>query len=443
MKICLFSLGCKVNQYECDCIQAQLNNLGYETTCNLEIADAYILNTCAVTNEGERKSRAALAKFKNLNAKAPIFIMGCASQHNKNQFLEKENVVSVIGNFGKNKVANIINSYLKNEQNATIPQEKQNKHSEKQNYLASLNASCFEECKVYENFSQTATHKTRGYIKVQDGCNNFCSYCLIPYVRGRSRSRNLNDIVKEAENLAKSVKEIVLVGINLSDYRIGEILALGTLLENLKNIPARIRLGSLEVNIITEEFLTTLKNMPNFCPQFHLSMQSGANNTLKAMNRHYIKEEYLDKIALIRQYFHNAIITTDVIVGFPTETESDFEETVNTIKTAKFYNMHIFPYSKREGTKASTLPLISKEIVQKRIKILQKINNELRLENLINFVGSTQTLLIEEKIGDYFVGHTESFIKCYIHKNSGVTTGQMISIKIQESFLDGALVQKI
>ena len=439
MKICLFSLGCKVNQYECDCLGEELKKLGYETTKTLEKADAYILNTCAVTNEGERKSRATIAKFKKLNAQAPVFVMGCASEHNKMQFLDKENVVSVIGNFGKNKVGEIVNDYLKN---TPINNTKNKLSTTKQNFLNGFNSSCFEPNKVYENFTSVSPSQTRGYIKVQDGCNNFCAYCLIPYVRGRSRSRNLNEIVKEAKNMAKQVKEIVLVGINLSDYRIDNKPALGELLNALKNVPARIRLGSLEVNVITEDFLSTLKNMPNFCEQFHLSMQSGANNTLKNMNRHYTKEKYLQKVDLIKKHFENAVITTDVIVGFPTETDADFEETVNTIKSANFYNMHIFPYSKRDGTKASVLPLIDKNVVDKRIKILQTLNNQLRQGNLLNLVGKTQFLLIEELIGDYFIGHTESFVKCYLHKNSKAQVNELVKVKILEPFLDGALVQR-
>ena len=446
MKICLFSLGCKVNQYECDCVGEELKTLGYETTNSIEKADAYILNTCAVTNEGERKSRSTIAKFKKLNNNAPIFVMGCASEHNRNQFLEKENVVSVIGNFGKNNISQIVDTYLKNHltkckiiENKTTSNCKE-KDKVKQNFLGDFNNICFEQNKNYENFTSVSPNQTRGFIKVQDGCNNFCSYCLIPYVRGRSRSRLLKDIVLEATKMATVVKEIVLVGINLSDYRIENKLALGSLLTALKNIPARIRLGSLEVNIITDEFLCVLKQMPNFCPHFHLSMQSGANNTLKNMNRHYSKEEYLQKVKLIKKYFENAVITTDVIVGFPTETDNDFIETCNTIKEAGFYNMHIFPYSKRNGTKASNLPLINKDIVDKRIKVFQKINNQLRLENLNSLKNTSQNLLVEEKVGDYFIGHTESFIKCYIHKTSEVKENDLIKVVIKEPFLDGALV---
>lgn len=432
MKICLFSLGCKVSSYETDCIQEELIKMGYETTRNIEKADAYILNTCAVTNEGERKSRAVISKLIAQNKNAPIFVMGCASEKNSEQFLRKNNVVTSIGNFGKQNMAQIVHTYLNN------------KHLEGlNNYLGDFDEKLFCQNENFEEFREFSTFKERAYIKIQDGCNNFCSYCLIPFVRGRSRSRNIESIVKEAHLASQKAKEIVLVGINMSDFKSDNKPALIPLLERLKDIPSRIRFGSLEVNVITHEFLNVLKNMSNFCPQFHLSMQSGSNRILKLMNRHYTKEEYLSKVDLIREYFPKAIITTDVIVGFPTETHEDFLECKETILKAKFYNMHIFPYSKRDGTRASLLPLCNKDEVLKRIQELKLVNEQLKQNILKEFEGDAQNLILEEIEGDYFVGHTEHFIKCYILKDETLKAGDLVKVKILTQFQDGAKAQRI
>lgn len=422
MKIVIYSLGCKVTQYESECLAQELINLGYEISTKLESADCFVVNTCAVTNEAERKSRNTIAKFNKLNNTAPIFVMGCASQNNSEQFLNKPNVVFVLGSYGKNKVANLIDIYLK------------------QNTLNGIDTT---ENKNYENFSAFYINRTRAYIKVQDGCNNFCSYCLIPFVRGRSRSRDLNEIVNEARILDGFVHEIVLVGINISDYQIGGEKALDKLLYSLKDLNARIRIGSLEVNVITEEFLKTLASCPNFCPHFHLSMQSGCTRTLKQMNRHYTAEEYLEKIELIKQYFPNAIITTDIIVGFPEETDDDFKETTQTVKKAEFFSAHIFPYSIREGTKAQNMKQVDGKIKKQREEMLVAIQKQNHTKVLNSFIGKIQNMIIEEIEGDYFTGHTELYIKCYLPKTSLVKAGDLIKVKILKEYQDGALVEII
>ncbi|MGN1213093.1 MAG: tRNA (N(6)-L-threonylcarbamoyladenosine(37)-C(2))-methylthiotransferase MtaB, partial [Christensenellales bacterium] len=351
MKISIITLGCKVNQYESSSIAKELSSMGHIVTENLEPADLYILNTCAVTGIAEKKSRTHLAKFKKLNKDAKVIVCGCASQHNAQQFLCHDNVSAVIGTYGKSKIKDILDKV------GDLSQE--------------IGAD-------YEEFSLGSTSKTRAHLKIQDGCNNFCSYCLIPYVRGRSRSRSLKNIIAEAKQLSKTNKEIVLTGINISDYKIDGKLALPVLMGALKGLDCNIRLGSLEVNVVTDELLAVLKDMPNFCPQFHLSMQSGCDRILKLMNRHYTSSEYLKKIELIRKYFPDASITTDVIVGFPTETDQDFAETVETIKKANFFEMHIFPYSKREGTVASKLKNVDGSVVKQRVKILEQINEQNR-----------------------------------------------------------------
>lgn len=416
MKICVFTLGCKVNFYESDSLINELNKLGYETTNKLEYADIYILNTCCVTNEGERKSRQLIARCKSYNKNAKILVCGCASQKNPEQFKEK-NVSVIIGNSNKAEIINLINE---------------------ENYK---NLSELPLC--YVDNMQSASQRVRAYLKVQDGCNNFCSYCIIPYVRGRSRSRNIESVKQEAQNLSKTCAEIVLTGINLSDFKPSLI----ELIESLKELPSRIRLGSLEVNVITDDFMQRLKNINNFCPQFHLSMQSGSNEVLKKMNRHYTKEEYLEKVRLIKKYFPYASITTDLIVGFPTETEECFLESLETVKKAEFFMVHCFPYSKREGTVASKMPQILNSIKKERVKIVENLANSLHEKylNLLKNNDAKQNLLIEEVVNvddkKYFVGHSEYFVKCYLEFNEKYKENDIISVKIEDIFKDGVIVK--
>ena len=394
MKIGIITLGCKVNQYESGTIKLELENNGYEVTENLEPCDLYILNTCAVTGIAEKKSRAHIAKFKKLNPNAKVIVCGCASEHNQEQFLKKPNVSAVIGNAGKNKIPQIL---------------------DKVGNLAT------ELTKQYEDFSFPTNSRTRAYLKIQDGCNNFCSYCLIPYVRGRSRSRELDSILNEANILSKTNKEIVLTGIDVSDYKIDGKPALKTLFKELSKVDCRIRMSSLECGVLDDELLQILKDMPNFCPHFHLSMQSGANRILKLMNRHYTKEQFLSKVELIRKYFPNCAITTDVIVGFPTETDEDFAETVQTIKNANFFEMHIFPYSKREGTRAAAMPMVDGNIVNARVKVLEDINAKNKQQYIKN-QNQTLTCLTESVENDFVVGYTENYIKIYLDKTAPLHT---------------------
>ena len=274
-KVCLLNLGCKVNQYEIDGILNSLKGK-YQTTTELEPADLYIVNTCAVTQEAEKKSRQIIAKIEKLNPDAKIYICGCAAQNDPEQFLTKKQVQYVIGTYGKGKL--------------------KDNFDKAGNGVVSIP-------KTYEDDLTATNVRTRGYIKVQDGCNNYCAYCLIPFLRGRSRSRSLESVLMEANELAKTCKEIVITGINISDYRINGNLGLNQLMKALGEVPARIRLGSLEVNIINEQLLQTLKEMPNFCPSFHLSLQSGSDKVLWEMNRHYTTKEYLNKVNLVRKYF--------------------------------------------------------------------------------------------------------------------------------------------
>ena len=410
MKIGIITLGCKVNQYESDCIGAGLEKLGHTVVTNLEVCDFYIINTCAVTTIAERKSREFIAKFEKLNCDAKVIVCGCASEHNQEQFLKYKNVALVIGTGKKNKISQILD-HIGNQKT--------------------------EISKEYENFELFSTNKqNRAYLKIQDGCNNFCTYCLIPFVRGRSRSRNLDEIVCEANLLAKTAKEIDITGINISDFRIDGQLAFDKLMLALSGVDARIRLGSIEVNIIDENLLKIMSKMPNFCPHFHLSMQSGCDRILKLMNRHYTKTDFLDRVKLIKTYFPNVALTTDVIVGFPTETDEDFAETVDTIKKIGYYQMHIFPYSKREGTVASKMKLCDGNVVKKRVKILEEINAQNKQNYIISQSKNILTCLTESVEGDFVVGHTENYIKIYLPKDT--TQNHLIKVTNLVQYKDGA-----
>jgi len=416
MKVCVLTLGCKVNFYESEGLIAELNNLGLDTTNKLEYADIYIINTCAVTNEGERKSRQQISKVRLLNPNAKIIVCGCASQKNYEQF-EKLNVSVIYGNGYKKDIINAL-------------------YQEKYYIFPKLPTEYKEEFLV-------APQRVRAYLKVQDGCNNFCSYCIIPYLRGRSRSRNLQNVIKEAEFLSNKCGEIVLTGINLSDYKPSLI----NLVESLSHLKSRIRFGSLEVNVITEEFLQRLKNIENFCPHFHLSLQSGSTEILKKMNRHYTKEEYLKKVELIKKHFPFASITTDLIVGFPEESLQNFLESVDTIEEAEFFNVHCFPYSKRDGTKASLMPQVLNAEKEKRAKIIKKLNKNLFISyiNKLKLNNIKQNVLLEEiveiKGEKYFVGHSEYFVKCYIKFEDKININDFTSGEIDKVFEDGVILK--
>ena len=409
MKIGIITLGCKVNQYESDAIGQELTKMGHQVVTKLEPADLYILNTCAVTSIAEKKSRTNLAKMQKLNPDAKIIVCGCASQNNAQQFLKHKNVSVVLGTSGKNKIANL---------------------------LSEVGNKTTEMAKEYEYFSSSITSRTRAFLKIQDGCNNFCTYCLIPYLRGRSRSRDIADIVREAKELEKTNKEIVLTGIDISDYRADGKPALKELMIALSGLSARIRTGSFEVSVIDDSLLQVLASMLNFCPQFHLSMQSGCDRILKLMNRHYTKEQFLQKVELIRKYFPNCAITTDVIVGFPTETDQDFAETVDTIKKAKFFEMHIFPYSSRQGTVASKMKMVDDKVKAERVKILEDINEIAKKDYILSQKHNVLTVLTENFENDMIFGHTENYIKIYLPKET--PRHQFVKVTNLMPYLDGA-----
>ncbi len=414
MKIVVYTLGCKVNQYESEGLMFSLKSLGNEVFSEIVPADVYILNSCAVTNEAEKKSRQTIAKFKACNPNAKIYVCGCASQKNSKQFNDIDGVVYVKGTANK---LSLIDDFNKTGVD-----------------IDDLPITYNEEFKVEPT-------KTRAYIKIQDGCNNFCSYCVIPYLRGRSRSRDLMSILKEVDELSKYVKEIVITGIDITDYKIDGERAFSKLIEMLepyKNI--RFRLGSLEQGLIDENFINAMKNS-NICPHFHLSLQSGSDTVLKRMNRKYTTKQYLKSIKLINKNFKNPSITTDVIVGFPQETNKEFEETLRFVKKAGFYNIHIFPYSKRSGTLAEKMPQVDGNIKKERVKKLSLINEKLNEKFIKKAKRFQHQILVEEFDGEYYIGYTENYIKCYIIEKCEIN--EFVNVKIKQKFKDGALAIKI
>lgn len=412
MKIAVVTLGCKVNKYESDALVFELKKRGYETTDKLEFADAYVVNSCAVTNEAEKKSRQMLERVRKLNPNAKIYVMGCASQNNPEKFVEK-GAQFVVGTANKQKILDD---------------------------LENVGTHIYDFPKQYEDDLFSAQSLSRAYIKIQDGCNNFCTYCLIPYLRGRSRSRSLESIVDEVSKLPENVKEVVLVGIDVSDFQIDGKKSLGTLLKSLDGFGKRLRLSSMEDNLISDEFLKILASLKNFCPHFHLSLQSGCDNVLKKMNRKYTTAQFEESVNKIRKYFPNAGITTDIIVGFPTETDEDFETTMKFVEKIKFSQLHIFPYSKRNGTAASKLYKdLSGNIKTQRLKRLEELGKKLGLD----FINQNKTgkVLIEEFADGYFEGYTENYIKCFLQGDFEV--GDIVDVKIIKPFKNGALCEKI
>lgn len=417
--VSIITLGCKQNKYESDCMAKLIEDNGYYVTDKLEKADIYIINTCAVTAEAEKKSRQYVAKCHKLNPSAKIIICGCASENSIEQFekdkdcLQNRNVFSIIGTEGKQNIIKYINNSIKEKNELSLK---------------------------YDSPVAPKKTTTRENLKIQDGCNNFCTYCLIPYLRGRSRSRSLDEIVAEAKEMAVRSKEIVLTGIDISSYSIDGKLALPVLMKELSVVPALISLGSLEQGVITTELLDVLSSMPNFSPHFHLSLQSGDNEILKKMNRHYTADEFYEKVELIRKYFPLANITTDVIVGFGYETEEQFENTKNFIEKCEFSFVHIFPYSKRKGTKAYDLPDLNKDIKKHRVDILEEVNDRISKKYLSKFIGKTSTMLFEEE-KELCEGYSSEYIRCYSDKK--LCSGYIYDIKFIEIYNGGLKVEII
>lgn len=408
--VALRSLGCKVNAYETEGMQQILQEKGYLIVPFDAKADIYIVNTCSVTNIADQKSRQMLHRAKKLNPDAIVVAAGCYVQTGEDVLKADPVVDIIVGNNEKRNIAEVLEEFF-------AGFEGHNQDSEKAVFSVVKDLSVSAE---YEEMQVgIPSEHTRGFIKIQDGCNRFCTYCVIPYARGRIRSRLVEDVVREAQTYADSgIKEIVLTGIHISSFGIdrgeSEMVELLTKLSDIAGIE-RIRLGSLEPGLITEEFAGALRALPKICPHFHLSMQSGSATVLKRMNRHYTPDEYYSKVELLRNVYDNPAITTDVIVGFPGETEEEFSETYEFVKKVNFYELHVFKYSKRDGTKAAVMPdqIPEKEKAlrsEKLIALGELMSQKYRKEHQ----GKAASLLLEEvktiNGEDYWIGHTPEYI---------------------------------
>lgn len=422
-KVALHNLGCKVNAYEVEAMQQLLEKAGYEIVPFEEGADIYLINTCTVTNIADRKSRQMLHKAKKMNPNAIVVATGCYVQTDTQKLEEDSAVDLILGNNQKTQIVEALEEYEK-------------EHAKQVQVIEINHTKEYEELSI----SSTAEH-VRAYIKVQDGCNQFCTYCIIPFARGRVRSRKIEEVLSEVETLAaKGYKEVVLTGIHLSSYGVDfpkeereSLLSLIQAVSRVEGI-SRIRLGSLEPRIITEEFLEGIVKTGKVCPHFHLSLQSGCNKTLKNMNRRYSAQEYAEKCELIRKFYPAPALTTDVIVGFPQETEEDFEESYEFVKKIHFYETHIFKYSRRHGTKAASMDgqLTEAAKAQRSDRMLEL--HEIRAREYEEaMIGKKMELLLEEEIEidgrPWYVGHSREYVRAVISKTDVHRVNDLVTVK--------------
>lgn len=422
-KVALHNLGCKVNAYEVEAMQQLLEKAGYEIVPFEEGADIYLINTCTVTNIADRKSRQMLHKAKKMNPNAIVVATGCYVQTDTQKLEEDSAVDLILGNNQKTQIVEALEEYEK-------------EHAKQVQVIEINHTKEYEELSI----SSTAEH-VRAYIKVQDGCNQFCTYCIIPFARGRVRSRKIEEVLSEVETLAaKGYKEVVLTGIHLSSYGVDfpkeereSLLSLIQAVSRVEGI-SRIRLGSLEPRIITEEFLEGIVKTGKVCPHFHLSLQSGCNKTLKNMNRRYSTQEYAEKCELIRKFYPAPALTTDVIVGFPQETEEDFEESYEFVKKIHFYETHIFKYSRRHGTKAASMDgqLTEAAKAQRSDRMLEL--HEIRAREYEEaMIGKKMELLLEEEIEidgrPWYVGHSREYVRAVVSKTDAHRVNDLVTVK--------------
>lgn len=440
-RIAYHNLGCKVNAYELEVIEQKLQEMGYETVPFESEADIYIINTCTVTNIADRKSRQMLHRAKKKNPEAVVVAVGCFVQTGKEEAILDESIDLAVGNNRKRDLPVILEEYLKEREHTSETEWVSREQLLAHKTLNHISVIDINQEQEYEEMALEGTSgHTRAYIKIQDGCNQFCSYCIIPYARGRVRSRKQEDVLAEIRTLAKrGYREVVLTGIHISSYGMdfigkndgdylesgkdlrGTAMKRGLLLGLVKEIAEvegieRIRLGSLEPRIITKEFAEGLAALKKVCPHFHLSLQSGCDATLKRMNRHYTAGEYYEKVQILREVFERPAITTDVIVGFPGETEEEFTETVEFLKKINFFEMHVFQYSVRKGTVAAGLPdQVPEPLKKKRSAVLLELEKKQSQEYRESYIGQEITILTEdtfEKEGKvYRSGHTDTYVK--------------------------------
>ena len=437
-KVALHNLGCKVNAYEVEAMQQLLEEAGYEIVPFEPGADVYLINTCTVTNIADRKSRQMLHKAKKMIPDAIVIAAGCYVQTDEGKLDKDEAVDLILGNNQKGNIVQVLEEY-------------EQQHTRQKHVLKINQTKEYEELAI----SHTAEH-VRAYIKVQDGCNQFCTYCIIPYARGRVRSRKISQVMDEVRALAaRGYKEVVLTGIHLSSYGVDfpaeEKETLLSLIQAVHEVDGieRIRLGSLEPGIVTEEFARSISELPKMCPHFHLSLQSGCDVTLERMNRRYRSAEYAEKCELLRKYFGNPALTTDVIVGFPMETEEDFQASYDFVEKIHFYETHIFKYSRRHGTKAAAMggQLTEAQKAVRSDKMLA-LNEKHAREYEESMLGRELKVLLEEEVeinGElWHTGHSKEYIKTAVKKQDGYGVNDIVTVKadrfLEEHTLTGEVL---
>ena len=425
-KVAFVSLGCKVNQYETNAMSQEFVEKGYEVVDFNDIADIYIVNTCTVTNVADRKSRQMLRRVKENNPDSVLVACGCYAQVGRDELEKIEDIDLIIGNNEKKDIVEIIEEY----KNAINDIGIENVHN-------SIISDVMHQKDYVEFGTTTYTEKTRAVVKIQDGCDRFCSYCIIPFARGRVRSRKIENIIAEVEQIVDNgIQEVVITGIHIASYGkdFNYEITLIDLLEELNKIEGlkRIRLGSIEPTIITEEFVNRLSKLEKICDHFHLSLQSGCDETLKRMNRRYTTQEFKTGTELLREKFSEASLTTDIIVGFPGETEAEFNTTYEFLKDIAFYKMHIFKYSQRKGTKAAVMPnQVDGSIKEQRSKSLIELSDENEEKYNSKYIGKTVEVLLEEKDGDFYKGHTKNYMEVWVKGEN--LENKIVNVNIEES----------
>lgn len=426
-KIASFALGCKVNQYESQSIALDFSKAGYEIVDVNDFADVYIINTCTVTNLSDKKSRQIIRKVKLKNPDAIVCVLGCYAQTSPEIVAGIEGVDIVVGTKGKNDIVHLVEDY--------------NKDNVKINAVSDImKENLFEEI-------NTSSNRTRCYLKIQDGCNQYCSYCIIPYARGNIRSRSFGSTIDEAGKISESgFKEIILTGIHIASYgKDLENVSLMSVIEEINKLPnlKRIRLSSLEPNLMTEEFVIKLSKLNKVCNHFHMSLQSGCDKTLKAMNRKYDTAKFLNSIEFIKKHFNDVSLTTDVIVGFPGETDEDFTLSYVFIKSVGFSKIHVFPYSPKKGTKAAVMEnQIENNVKTSRAKKLNILSEQLNEKFISNFVDKNVEVLFESFDKGYYIGHTSNYLKVKVISDNDIIN-EILSVKIkvfEKDFLIGEVI---
>ena len=433
--VSFYTLGCKVNQYETNAMEQQFIKNNYEIVENTQKADIYVINTCTVTNMAERKSRQMLRRVKEINPSAVLVVCGCYAQVAKNELEQISEIDIILGINEKNEIVQIVENYMEK----MAEQDKKSQEAEIDDVSKQ---------KEFLDFGDvTYTEKNRAVVKVQDGCNMFCSYCIIPYARGRIRSRKIESVVSEIEEIAKEeIKEVVITGIHVASYgkdfdneNTSKKIRLIDLLEAINKIDGidRIRLSSLEPTIVDEKFATRLSKLDKICDHFHLSLQSGCDETLKRMNRKYTTQIYRDAVATLRKYYPEASFTTDVIVGFPGETDEEFAKTYEFLKEIDFYRLHVFKYSPRRGTVAEKMPnQIDGNKKEERSNKLIELSNNTENKHNKNYIDKTVKVLFEEFEDGFFKGHTTNYMMVKVageEEKSDKFVNKILDVKIKEN----------